>query len=238
MCKNKKIKIFADGANIEDIIELNKLDYVSGFTTNPSLMKKAGINDYKSFALEVVKFVKDKPISFEVFADDLKEIEEQALIINEWGKNINVKIPVTNTRGVSTADIISRLSDKGVFFNVTAIFNLSQIKEILKELKNDKKVILSVFAGRIADTGVDPEPVMSEIVNYSKSHKKAEILWASPRELINIYQADKIGCHIITVQKEIINKIKLIGKDLNTYSLETIKMFYKDATEAGFKIVR
>lgn len=238
MFKNKKIKIFADGANIEDIIELNKLDYVSGFTTNPSLMKKAGINDYKSFALEVVKFVKDKPISFEVFADDLKEIEEQALIINEWGKNINVKIPVTNTRGVSTADIISRLSDKGVFFNVTAIFNLSQIKEILKELKNDKKVILSVFAGRIADTGVDPEPVMSEIVNYSKSHKKAEILWASPRELINIYQADKIGCHIITVQKEIINKIKLIGKDLNTYSLETIKMFYKDATEAGFKIVR
>lgn len=238
MFKNKKIKIFADGANIEDIIELNKLDYVSGFTTNPSLMKKAGINDYKSFALEVVKFVKDKPISFEVFADDLKEIEEQALIINEWGKNINVKIPVTNTKGVSTADIISRLSEKGVFFNVTAIFNLSQIKEILKELKNDKKVILSVFAGRIADTGVDPEPVMSEIVNYSKSHKKAEILWASPRELINIYQADKIGCHIITVQKEIINKIKLIGKDLNTYSLETIKMFYKDATEAGFKIVR
>lgn len=238
MFKNKKIKIFADGANIEDIIELNKLDYVSGFTTNPSLMKKAGINDYKSFALEVVKFVKDKPISFEVFADDLQEIEEQALIINEWGKNINVKIPVTNTKGVSTADIISRLSEKGVFFNVTAIFNLSQIKEILKELKNDKKVILSVFAGRIADTGVDPEPVMSEIVNYSKSHKKAEILWASPRELINIYQADKIGCHIITVQKEIINKIKLIGKDLNTYSLETIKMFYKDATEAGFKIVR
>ncbi len=238
MFKNKKIKIFADGANIEDIIELNKLDYVSGFTTNPSLMKKAGINDYKSFALEVVKFVKDKPISFEVFADDLKEIEEQALIINEWGKNINVKIPVTNTKGVSTADIISRLSEKGVFFNVTAIFNLSQIKEILKELKNDKKVILSVFAGRIADTGVDPEPVMSEIVNYSKSHKKAEILWASPRELINIYQADKTGCHIITVQKELINKIKLIGKDLSTYSLETIKMFYKDATEAGFKIVR
>jgi len=238
MFKNKKIKIFADGANIEDIIELNKLDYVSGFTTNPSLMKKAGINDYKSFALEVVKFVKDKPISFEVFADDLKEIEEQALIINEWGKNINVKIPITNTKGVSTADIISRLSEKGVFFNVTAIFNLSQIKKILKELKNDKKVILSVFAGRIADTGVDPEPVMSEIVNYSKSHKKAEILWASPRELINIYQADKTGCHIITVQKEIINKIKLIGKDLNEYSLETIKMFYKDATEAGFKIVK
>ncbi len=238
MFKNKKIKIFADGANIEDIIELNKLDYVSGFTTNPSLMKKAGINDYKSFALEVVKFVKDKPISFEVFADDLKEIEEQALIINEWGKNINVKIPITNTKGISTVDIISRLSEKGVFFNVTAIFNLSQIKKILKELKNDKKVILSVFAGRIADTGVDPEPVMSEIVNYSKSHKKAEILWASPRELINIYQADKTGCHIITVQKEIINKIKLIGKDLNEYSLETIKMFYKDATEAGFEIVK
>ena len=238
MFKNKKIKIFADGANIEDIIELNKLDYVSGFTTNPSLIKKAGINDYKSFALEVVKFVKDKPISFEVFADDLKEIEEQALIINEWGKNINVKIPITNTKGVSTVDIISQLSEKGVFFNVTAIFNLSQIKKILKELKNDKKVILSVFAGRIADTGVDPEPVMSEIVNYSKSHKKAEILWASPRELINIYQADKTGCHIITVQKEIINKIKLIGKDLNEYSLETIKTFYKDATEAGFKIVK
>ena len=154
------------------------------------------------------------------------------------GKNINVKIPITNTKGISTVDIISRLSEKGVFFNVTAIFNLSQIKKILKELKNDKKVILSVFAGRIADTGVDPEPVMSEIVNYSKSHKKAEILWASPRELINIYQADKTGCHIITVQKEIINKIKLIGKDLNEYSLETIKMFYKDATEAGFEIVK
>ena len=154
------------------------------------------------------------------------------------GENINVKIPITNTKGISTVDIISRLSEKGVFFNVTAIFNLSQIKKILKELKNDKKVILSVFAGRIADTGVDPEPVMSEIVNYSKSHKKAEILWASPRELINIYQADKTGCHIITVQKEIINKIKLIGKDLNEYSLETIKMFYKDATEAGFEIVK
>lgn len=233
---NKNIKIFADGANLKDIIELNKLPYVKGFTTNPSLMKKAGVSDYKDFALEVLKYVKDKPVSFEVFADEINEMEEQAKIISSWGKNINIKIPITNTKGFSTADLISKLANGGIMCNVTAIFNINQIKKILEKLNKDKSIILSVFAGRIADTGIDPVPVMEEIVNYSKSHYKAEILWASPRELINIYQADEVGCHIITVQKDILNKIKLIGKNLDEYSLETVKVFYKDANDAAFII--
>jgi transaldolase len=231
-----KIKIFADGADFESINKLNTKNYIKGFTTNPSLMKKAGIKDYKEFALKILSKIKDKPISFEVFSDDLVEMEKQAMEIATWGKNINVKIPITNTKKESTNEIIERLSNQGIECNITAIFTVNQLKNVVQVLNKNTPAILSVFAGRIADTGIDPKNIMAECVQASKLKPKSEILWASTRELVNIFQADKIGCQIITVPHEILSKIDSIGTNLEDYSLDTVKSFYKDAVAAGFKI--
>ena len=223
-----KIKIFADGADFESINKLNTNNYIKGFTTNPSLMKKAGIKDYKEFALKILSKIKDKPISFEVFSDDLIEMEKQAMEIASWGKNVNVKIPVTNTKKESTTEIIERLSNQGIECNITAIFTVNQLKNVVQVLNKNTPAILSVFAGRIADTGIDPKNIMAECVQASKLKPKSEILWASTRELVNIFQADKIGCQIITVPHEILSKIDSIGKNLEDYSLDTVKSFYKN----------
>ena len=231
-----KIKIFADGADFDSIIELNKKKFIKGFTTNPSLMKKAGIINYKDFALDVLSKIKTKPISFEVFSDDIVEMEKQAEEIASWGNNINVKIPITNTEKVSTVKIIENLSKKGIQCNVTAIFTTKQLKEVVSILHKDTPTILSVFAGRIADTGLDPIDIMTQSINIAKIKPKSEVLWASTRELVNIFQAEKIECQIITVPHEILNKINNIGKNLENFSLETVKGFYKDATAAGYKI--
>ncbi len=241
MVKNKileklKIKIFADGADIEGIKLLDKKNFIKGFTTNPSLMKKSGVNDYKEYALTVLNIINNKPISFEVFSDDLPEMQKQAEEIAKWSDNISVKIPVTNTKQVSTAEIIKKLSDKGIQCNITAIFTEEQIKTVLEALNENTPAILSVFAGRIADAGQDPEIIMKNCIQLAKAKSKSEILWASTRELYNIFQAEKIGCHIITVPHSILNKLDSLGRDLDEYSLETVKGFYKDAKAAGFKI--
>ena len=231
-----KIKIFADGADIESIRKLYAQPNIQGFTTNPTLMKQAGIQDYKGFALEVLKIVTDRPVSFEVFADDINEMEKQAIEIATWGKNVNVKIPITNTKGESTASLVKRLSSQGIICNVTAIFTISQLQEIVNVLDPKTPAILSIFAGRIADTGFDPVPLMLEAVNIAKSKPLSEILWASPRELLNIFQADEVGCHIITVTPDLIKKLNGVGKDLAQFSLETVEMFYRDAKAAGYTI--
>lgn len=236
MLNNLKIKIFADGADLESIKLLNSKNFVKGFTTNPSLMKKSGIKDYKNFALDLLKYIKDKPISFEVFSDDLIEMEKQAEEIASWGKNINVKIPVTNTQKIKTTEIIKRLSNKGIQCNVTAIFTISQLKEVVESLNSTTPAILSVFAGRIADAGQDAEKIMIESIKIAKSKPHSEVLWASTREIYNIFQADKIGTHIITVPHDILGKINSLGKNLEEFSLETVRGFYKDALSAGFKI--
>jgi len=231
-----KIKIFADGADLESIIKLNEKFFIKGFTTNPSLMKKAGIVNYKDFALNVLDKIKKKPISFEVFSDDIAEMERQAEEIASWGENINVKIPITNTKKISTIKIIENLSNKGIQCNITAIFTTIQLGEVVKVLNKSTPAILSVFAGRIADTGLDPIDIMTQSINIAKTKPKSEILWASTRELVNIFQANKIGCQIITVPHEILSKINNVGKNLEDFSLETVKSFYKDATAAGYKI--
>lgn len=231
-----KIKIFADGANLESIRALYAQSNIKGFTTNPTLMRQAGVQDYKAFALEVLKIVPDRPVSFEVFADDIAGMEAQALEIASWGKNVNVKIPITNTKGESTNELVGRLSSKGIICNVTAIFTLEQLKETVDVLDTNTPAILSIFAGRIADTGFDPVPLMREAVNIAKSKPKSEILWASPRELLNIFQADEVGCHIITVTHDVLKKLSGVGKDLTVFSLETVSMFYRDAQAAGYSI--
>lgn len=231
-----KVKIFADGADIEGMLQLASNPLIKGFTTNPTLMRKAGVEDYKQFASKVIEAIPDRPLSFEVFADDVAEMEAQALEIASWGPNVNVKIPVTNTKGVSTVPAIKALSAKGVQVNVTAVFTLDQVRDITEALHDDTPAIISVFAGRIADTGVDPVPVMTEAASIMSSKSKAELLWASPRELLNVYHADESGSHIITVAHDILGKLGLIGKDLDQYSLETVAMFYKDATSAGYTI--
>ena len=231
-----KIKIFADGANIESIRILNEQPNIQGFTTNPTLMRQAGIQDYKAFALEVLNVVKDRPVSFEVFADDINEMEAQAIEIATWGKNVNVKIPITNTKGESTNELVRRLSSKGIICNVTAIFTLEQLRGVVDVLDPNTPAILSIFAGRIADTGFDPVPLMREAVNIAKSKPLSEVLWASPRELLNIFQADEVGCHIITVTHDVLKKLEGVGKDLTVFSLETVAMFYRDAQSAGYSI--
>ena len=230
------IKIFADGADISTFESLNKNNLISGFTTNPTLMRKVGIKNYKNFAKEILDIVKEKPVSFEVFADDIDEMEEQAFEISSWGKNVNIKIPITNTKKISTKNLIEKLSKNKIVCNVTAIFTLDQCAQVLEVLSVGTPAILSIFAGRIADTGIDPMPIMKEAVKLSKSKNSVEILWASPRELLNLIQANDIGCHIITMPNDLINKISLIGKDLDEYSLETVLMFYNDALKADFKI--
>lgn len=234
--KDLNVKIFADGANIETFYDLNKNSLVSGFTTNPSLMKKAGIKDYKNFAKEILSIVTHKPVSFEIFADELSEMEIQALEIGSWGKNVNVKIPITNTKKQSTTSIVKKLLDNNISCNVTAIFTIDQIKKVLEVANMKTKLILSIFSGRIADSGIDPVPLCSEAVSISKNFSNIEILWASTRELLNIFHAENSGCHIITVPDDLLKKISLIGKNLEDYSLETITMFYNDAKKAGYKI--
>ncbi len=217
-----KVKIFADGANLVDIKNMNENSLIQGLTTNPSLMKKAGVVDYRRFGLEVLKIVDQKPISFEVFADTMEEMETQATEINSWGKNVYVKIPITNSKGVSTKKIIKKLTNEGVKVNVTAVMTAEQVSEISTFLNPDVPSYVSIFAGRIADTGLNPIPILKDSIAVLKFNKKAEIIWASPRELLNIFQADEIGCHAITATTDILNKINLIGKDLNEYSLETV----------------
>jgi transaldolase len=209
---------------------------IRGFTTNPTLMKKAGIADYKAFALQVLAAIPDRPVSFEVFADDFGQMEAQALEIASWGRNVNVKIPVTNTKGEFAGAVIERLSKQGVRVNVTALLTLAQVERVTERLAPETPAIISVFAGRIADTGIDPVPLMAQAVKIMKVKPKAELIWASPRELLNIFQADAIGCHIITATNDILKKLSLVGKDLDGYSLETVEMFYKDAQAAGFTI--
>ena len=231
-----KIKIFSDGANVEEMLDMNKNDFIKGLTTNPSLMRKAGIRDYKSFAKDILKEIKKKPISFEVFSDEFSEMERQADEIASWGSNVYVKIPITNTKRESSANLIRSLSQKKIKLNITALMNINQVKTVISVLNNDVPSIVSVFAGRIADTGHDPIPLMLNCLEVMKTNEKAELLWASSRELLNIFQAEEIGCHIITVTNEIIKKLKLVNYDLSEYSLDTVKNFYKDALEAKFKI--
>ncbi|HEV2731416.1 MAG TPA: transaldolase [Terriglobales bacterium] len=229
-----KIKIFADGADYDDMLELYADPLVKGFTTNPTLMRKAGVNDYSAFARKVLSAIPDRPVSFEVLADDFDEMERQAREISSWGANVYVKIPVTNTRGESSAFVIKRLSRAGVRVNVTAILTFEQVQQIADRL--DSPCFISVFAGRIADTGRDPIPTMAAAVRLLESSPQAQLIWASPRELLNIYQAEEIGCHVITVTNDILKKLTLLGKNLNEYSLETVRMFYDDAQRAGFTL--
>ena len=233
---NLRVKIFADGADLDGILKLYANPQIKGFTTNPTLMRKAGVSDYESFALQLLSKIKDKPVSFEVFADEFDEMIAQGRRIASWGRNVNVKIPVTNTRGEFAGDVIRTLTSSGISVNVTAVLTLDQVEQLAKCLAPDMPSIVSVFAGRIADTGRDPVPMMAESVRILSSLPRAELLWASPRELLNLIQADEIGCHIITVTSDILNKLGLVGKDLAAYSLETVAMFRKDALAAGFKI--
>lgn len=236
MSANLKVKLFADGADLAGIREMYANPMIRGFTTNPTLMRKAGIEDYRAFAMQVLKAVPDRPVSLEVFADEFAEMEQQALEIASWGRNVNVKIPVSNTRGEFSGPLVERLSKAGVAVNVTAIMTLDQVRKITDHLAPGTPAIISVFAGRIADTGCDPVPVMAEAVKIMKAKPRAELIWASPRELLNIFQADAVGCHIITATNDILKKLSLVGKDLDRYSLETVEMFYKDASAAGYKI--
>lgn len=231
-----KIKVFADGAKLDDMRAAYKGGKVQGFTTNPTLMRQAGITDYEAFAKSVLAEIKDMPISFEVFADDFPTMELQAGRINAWGPNVYVKIPVTNTKGESAAPLIRKLSHAGVKLNITALLTLDQVKQVVEATSPDTASVISVFAGRVADTGIDPVPLMTLALEVCKSRPKAELLWASPREVLNIYQAEEIGCHIITVTPDLIKKLALKGKDLGEYSLETVAMFYNDATQAGFSL--
>ncbi|MBS29025.1 MAG: transaldolase [Alphaproteobacteria bacterium] len=231
-----RIKIFADGANLEEILRLAKDPMIKGFTTNPTLMRKAGIEDYETFARDVLAEIVDRPVSFEVFADDLDGMVAQGFEIAGWGPNVNVKIPVTNTQGESTVPVVERLVAEGVVVNVTAVFTLDQVRAITAALDASVPAIVSVFAGRIADTGRDPIPHMREAVEILRDRPKAELIWASPRELLNVFHADESGCHIITVTNDILAKLANAGKSLETFSLETVKMFHEDAAGAGYEI--
>ena len=231
-----KIKIFADGADFDGIMKLAADLRIKGFTTNPTLMRKAGIADYEAFARRLIEAVPDRPISFEVFADEFPEMIRQARQIASWGRNVNVKIPVTNTRREFAGPVIRELSAAGVAVNVTAVMTAEQVGQIAECLDPATPAIVSVFAGRVADTGRDPLPIMAASLRALAGRPKAELIWASPRELLNIFQADAVGCHIITVTSDVLAKLVLVGKDLDAYSLETVEMFRRDAVAAGFTI--
>lgn len=234
--RDLKIKIFADGADKAGMLEFYAKPYIAGFTTNPTLMRKAGIQDYEWFARDVLAAIPDRPISFEVFADEFDEMERQAELIAGWGDTVYVKIPVTNTRGESSAPLVERLAMKGVKLNITALTTIEQVRTTSAALKGGAPSYISVFAGRVADTGRDPLPLMREALDLIAYHPNIELIWASPRELLNIVQADAIGCHIITVTNDVLAKLPLIGKSLDEYSLETVRMFRSDALKAGFTI--
>lgn len=231
-----KVKIFADGADLDGILELYRNPYITGFTTNPTLMRKSGVSDYERFSCQILEHITDRPISFEVFSDEFDEMERQARKIAAWGKNVYVKIPVTNTRRESSVALIHRLASEGVKLNVTAILTLEQVSTVSRVLQDYVPSYISVFAGRIADTGRDPGPLMKEALQIMSPYTTQELIWASPRELLNIFHADEIGCHIITVTHDILKKLALVGKDLDEYSLDTVKMFYSDAEKAGFQL--
>ena len=229
-----RVAIFADGADKAGMLEMYTKPYIKGFTTNPTLMRKASVSDYESFAREILRAIPDRPISFEVFADDFDEMARQARKIATWGKNIRVKIPITNTRRESAVPLCERLTHEGIPLNVTALFTLEQVQAVVDAVKGGAPAYVSVFAGRIADTGVDPVPLMAEAVRRLTAAPNTELIWASPRELLNIFQADAIGCHIITVTNDILQKLSLVSKDLSEYSLDTVKMFHNDGRAAGF----
>ena len=231
-----RVKLFADGADLDVIRGMAANPRIKGFTTNPTLMRRAGIGDYVAFAREALRIVPDRPISFEVFSDDFAEMELQALEIASWGSNVFVKIPITNTRGESAAPLVSRLSAAGVQLNVTAILTDRQVTGIAAVLSPRTACFMSVFAGRIADTGADPVPIIERALAILRRLPLAEVIWASPRELLNVFQADAAGCHVITATSDVLNKLSLVGKDLTAYSLETVEMFRKDAVAAGFTI--
>jgi transaldolase len=231
-----KVKLFADGADLEVIARMADNPLIKGFTTNPTLMRKAGVRDYRTFALEVLKIVTDRPVSFEVFSDEFDEMEAQAMEIASWGENVFVKIPITNTRGESSSPLIKRLSEAGVQINVTAMMTPEQAAEVVENISDLTSNFISIFAGRIADTGRDPMPIMARAVEILKPYPRTELIWASPRELLNVIQADAVGCHIITATNDILSKLDLVGKDLNTFSLETVHMFRQDAEKAGYTI--
>lgn len=230
------IKIFADGADKGAMLEMYARPYIRGLTTNPTLMRKAGIANYRAFARDILSEIRDKPVSFEVFADDFAEMGRQALEIASWGDNVYVKIPVTTTRREACYALVRELSDNRVKLNVTAVMTPAQVAHIAAALNPRTASLVSVFAGRIADTGVDPLPVMKTALELLEGNPNAELVWASTREMLNIFQADSIGCHIITVTKNILDKLSLVGYDLTDYSLDTVKMFYDDALCAGFSI--
>ena len=231
-----KTKLFADGADKASMLDMYRHPHIQGFTTNPTLMRKAGITDYKAFALDILSVIQDRPISFEVFSDDFTEMHQQALEIASWGENVYVKIPVMNTKGQPTYELIHQLAHANVKQNVTALMTFKQVSEVAAALAHGPSSYISVFAGRIADTGRDPMDIMQAAVDLLQSHPQLELIWASPRELLNIFQADQIGCHIITATNDILKKLSLVGKDLDEYSLETVKMFYDDAVKAGFSL--
>jgi transaldolase len=230
------VRIFADGADLAGMMAMYAKPYIKGFTTNPTLMRKAGIQDYRAFAKEVVAAIPDRPISFEVFSDDFAEMERQAMEIAGWGENVYVKVPITNTSRDTSYDLVRRLSEQGVKVNVTAIMTLEQVSAVAAALRGPTPSCVSLFAGRVADTGRDPVPMMAEAVRRLAVAPQAELIWASPRELLNVFQADEIGCHIITVTNDILNKLTLVGRSLEDYSLDTVKMFYDDAKHAGYTL--
>jgi transaldolase len=231
-----KVKVFADGAELSLIAQMAENPLIRGFTTNPTLMRKAGVLDYAAFARDVLAIVPDRPVSFEVFSDDFDEMERQALEIASWGDNVAVKIPVTNTQGESSNELVRRLSAAGVKLNVTAILAAEQVARVVDSLAEGAAGYVSVFAGRVADTGRDPIPVMKRSLELLRARPEFELIWASPRELLNVFQADAIGCHVITATRDILAKLALVGKDLDEYSLETVQMFHDDARSAGYTI--
>jgi transaldolase len=229
-----RIKIFADGADEKGIADLAANPMIKGYTTNPTLMRAAGVSDYEAFAHRVLEVVTEAPISFEVFADEWDEMERQARKITTWGKNVFVKIPITNTKGESAAALMHKLACDGIRLNITGMLTVDQVRTSTESLSGGPECIISVFAGRVADTGVDPIPLMCEALDVMRPHANLELLWASPRELLNIVQADAIGCHIITVTHDLLKKLPILGRDLADYSLDTVKMFHRDAQTAGF----
>ena len=231
-----KVKIFADGADLDGMVEMYKKPFIRGFTTNPTLMRKAGVSDYRAFARSVVAAIPDRPISFEVFSDDFGEMDRQAREIASWGDNINVKIPVTNTQGEPSYKLIRALASSGIKLNVTAVFTLEQTREVVNHLDPKTPAYISIFAGRIADTGRDPMPHMAAAKALMHVLPHAELIWASPRELLNIFHAEAVGCDIITVTNDVLGKLTNVGKDLGQYSLETVQMFRTDAVKAGYKL--
>lgn len=230
----RNVKIFADGANLESLLELAAQPHIAGFTTNPTLMRQSGVSDYEGFARKVLEHITDRPISFEVFADDHREMVRQAHLIASWGRNVYVKIPVTDTRGQSTAAVVRELTDSGVHLNVTALMTLNQVEAVAATLAGGTPAVISVFAGRVADTGRDPVPLMRAALETITPYPGLELLWASPREILNVYQADDIGVHIITVTHDLLKKLALLGRDLDAFSLETVRMFHTDAATAGY----